>query len=94
MKGTSISIVYIVLMIAMFYFLLIRPQQTRQKKHQQLMNQLDVNTPVVTVGGILGTIVKIKDNSVVLRGIDNVKFEVLKSHIASVNQAAVETKED
>ena len=83
----------IIAMFAIFYFLLIRPQQKRQKEHQQLVASLQVNDPVVTAGGIMGTILKVKDNSVILKTIDNTKFEILKSHIAYRNQDASEEHE-
>lgn len=88
MKGTQGTIIYLVVMIGIFYFLLIRPQQQKQKQHQRLVGDLKVNDPVVTAGGIMGTIIKMKDKSVILKAIDNNKFEVLKSHISYVNEEA------
>ena len=82
----------LVIMFAIFYFLLIRPQQQRAKKHRLLINSLKVNDPVVTSGGILGTIIKVKDNSVIIKGIDNNKLEILKTNISYVNEEAREEK--
>lgn len=84
------TILYLVAFMAVFYFFLIRPQQKRQKEHQALINSLKVDDRVITAGGIIGTVVKVKDDTVVLRTIDNVKFEVLKTHIT----ARREEKED
>ena len=71
------TILYIVALFALLYFLLIRPQQQRQKKHQQMIDSLRLNDPVVTAGGMYGTIVKMKDDSVVLRVAENVRIEFM-----------------
>lgn len=80
-----ISLLYIVGLFAILYFLMIRPQQQRQKKHQEMMKNLKSNDNVVTIGGIYGTIVKMKENSLILRVADNVQIEVLQSAISKVN---------
>jgi preprotein translocase subunit YajC len=73
------------LMIAVFYFLLIRPNQTRQKKWQNMLSQLKPGDRVTTTGGIRGTILNIKDDAIQLRiAPDNLKLEFVKSAIASV----------
>lgn len=82
------SIIYLVLLFAVFYFMLIRPQQQRSKKHQALMNDLKENDPVVTIGGLHGTITKIKDKTIILKVADNVKLEVLKSAVAYKSEEA------
>lgn len=87
------QVIPILLMVAIFYFLLLRPQQQRQKKHKLLLENLNTNDPVVTAGGIMGNVIKIKDQSVVIKGIDNTKFEVLKTHIAYINEAALTENE-
>lgn len=76
------SIIYLVLLFAVFYFMLIRPQQQRAKKHQSLMNDLKAKDPVVTIGGLHGTITEIKDKTIMLQVADNVILEVLKSAVA------------
>ncbi|MBE0467778.1 MAG: preprotein translocase subunit YajC [Candidatus Desulforudis sp.] len=81
-----ISVLYIVGLFALLYFLLIRPQQVRQKKHAEMVRNLQVNDPVITAGGIYGTIVKMKEDSVTLKVADNVKIELLKSSIAQVRR--------
>ncbi|MFZ5590781.1 MAG: preprotein translocase subunit YajC [Bacillota bacterium] len=81
-----VSLFYIVALFALLYFLMIRPQQQRQKKHQQMLKNLQVNDRVITIGGIYGTIVKIKEDSVILRLADNVRVEFLKSAISQVIQ--------
>ncbi|MEW5954065.1 MAG: preprotein translocase subunit YajC [Bacillota bacterium] len=78
------TILYIVALFALLYFLLIRPQQQRQKKHKQMIDSLRLNDPVVTAGGMYGTIVKLKEDSVILKVADNVRIEFMKSAIAQV----------
>ncbi|MDD2554538.1 MAG: preprotein translocase subunit YajC, partial [Desulfotomaculaceae bacterium] len=62
----------------------IRPQQQRQKKHQEMVRNIKPDERVVTIGGIYGTIVKIKDNSVIIKVADNVRIEFLKTAISQV----------
>uniref|UniRef100_A0A7C1F401 Preprotein translocase subunit YajC n=1 Tax=Ammonifex degensii TaxID=42838 RepID=A0A7C1F401_9THEO len=81
-----ISILYLVGLFVLFYFLLIRPQQVRQKRHLEMIRNLKVDDRVITTGGIFGTIVKIKEDTVVLRVADNVRIEVLKQAIAQVRE--------
>lgn len=80
------SIIYLVVLFVVFYFFLIRPQQQRAKKHQELMGSIKVNDNVVTIGGIYGTVTKIMDKSVILKIDENVKVEMLKSSIAYKNE--------
>lgn len=60
------SIIWIVAMVAMFYFILIRPQKKQEKKQKAMLAALQVGDKVVTVGGICGKITKIKDDVVYL----------------------------
>jgi preprotein translocase subunit YajC len=73
-----------ILIFVIFYFLLIRPQQKRQKTHRLLLESLRKGDKVVTSSGMYGTIVGIndKENTLVLRVSENVKIEFLKSSIA------------
>ena len=73
------------LIIVVFYFLLIRPNQTRQKKWQSMLSSLKSGDKVTTTGGLRGTIYAIKDDVIQLRvPPDNIKLEIVKSAIASV----------
>jgi preprotein translocase subunit YajC len=80
----ELSILYIIVLFAILYFLMIRPQQTRQKKHQEMLRRLAVNDEVITIGGIYGTVVKVKEKSVLLRVADNVRIEFSKSAISQI----------
>jgi preprotein translocase subunit YajC len=80
----TLSILWIIGLFALLYFMLIRPQQVRQKKHLQMLKALKVDDRVVTAGGIYGTIVKLKEDTVILRVAENVKIEVLKQAISQI----------
>jgi preprotein translocase subunit YajC len=70
------------------YFLMIAPQQRKQKKWQEMLGQLKSGDQVTTNGGIRGTILNVKDETVVLRvQPDGVKLEFVKSAIASLTTA-------
>jgi preprotein translocase subunit YajC len=87
------TIIYIVLLFGLLYFLMIRPQQQRQKKHQEMIRNIKVNDSVVTAGGILGTVVKVKEDTFMLRVADGVRVEVLKTAIGQVRESAPDEEE-
>ena len=66
--------------------MLIRPQKKREAEHRKLLNNLNKNDDVVTTGGIHGTIVNVKERTVILRIDENVKMEVDKSSIGYVKK--------
>ena len=74
----------IVLIFVIFYFLLIRPQQKRQKEHQKMLESLSKGDRVLTSGGMFGVVLGIDDQKVVLKIADNVKAEFAKSAIAHI----------
>ena len=72
-------------MFAVFYFLLILPQQRRQKKWQAMLSELKTGDKVVTSGGLRGTIFSIRDDALILRvPPDNLKLEVTRGSIVTV----------
>jgi preprotein translocase subunit YajC len=71
-------------MLLIFYFLLIRPQQKRQKETQKMIAALKNGDRVITSSGIYGTISGVKDNSFILKIADNTKIEILKTAVTSV----------
>lgn len=73
----------IVLLVAIFYFMLYRPMRKRQKNHQEMITSLKTGSKVITSGGVHGTVVAVKDNTVMLKVADQVKIEVTKSAISS-----------
>jgi preprotein translocase subunit YajC len=78
---------------AIFYFLLILPQQRRQKKWTAMLDSLKTGDKVVTSGGLRGTIVALKDDSVHLRvPPDNLRLEVTKASVTQVTTTEEEAK--
>lgn len=74
----------IVSFMLIFYFLLLRPQQKRQKQAQKMLESLKKGDRVITTGGIHGTILAVKDDVVTIKIDDNVKVDVSKSAVTSV----------
>ena len=74
----------LILMFVIFYFLLIRPQQKRQKEHKQLLANLKRGDEVVTAGGIMGKITAVSDTFVTLEIADKVRIKVARGQIMSV----------
>ena len=83
--GGGLGLVMILAVFAIFYFLLIMPVQRRQKRVQKMHSELKTGDKVVTSGGIRGTIVSLKDDSMHLQiGPDRVKLEFVRSAVAQV----------
>ncbi|HYF34932.1 MAG TPA: preprotein translocase subunit YajC [Prosthecobacter sp.] len=80
------SIVPIVLMFVIMYFVLIRPQRLRQKEHEKLVSAVKVGDHVVLNGGEHGIITSVKDKTVMIRVAENVKIEYERSAIATVSK--------
>ena len=77
----------LIFIFVIFYLLLIRPQQTKQKKWQEMLGTLKSGDKVVTSGGIKGTIIAVKDDAFHLRvPPDNLRLEVVKSSVVTVTQ--------
>jgi len=75
----------LLLLVPLMYFVMIRPQQKRQKQWQEMLGSIKTGDRVTTSGGIRGVILSIKDDVIIIRvAPDNIKIEVAKSAIASV----------
>ena len=87
--GMGSTLIMIVLMIAIFYFLLIRPENKRKKEAQNLRNSLTVGDEITTIGGIIGTICSVKENTIVIEtGADRVRIEFTKWAVSTKNSSA------
>src|SRR5947209_18058096 len=85
----------LIFIFAIFYFLLIMPQQRRQKKWQQMLGELKTGDRVVTSGGLRGTIIALRDDYVHLRvPPDNLRVEVARSAVVSVTTGEEAAKTD
>jgi len=78
------SFLPIILIFAVFYFLLIRPQQKRAKDHRALLSSLKVGDQVLTSGGIYGRVTGLRDDVITLEISDKVRVKVSRGHIAGV----------
>lgn len=72
------------LIIAIFYFLILRPQQKRQKEREKMLNAVKKGDRVVTAGGLHGTVAGIDEKTLLLQVADNVKMKFDRSAVASI----------
>ena len=88
--GMGSSLIMLVLMFAIFYFMLIRPENKRKKEAEEMRSSVKNGDKIVTIGGIVGTVVNVKENCIVIEtGADQVRIELEKWAISS-NETATE----
>lgn len=83
--GGLAQLLPIFLIIAVFYVLLIRPQQKRQKQLQETIASLKINDRVITTGGVIGVITMVRENSFLIRSADKTILEIARSAIADID---------
>ena len=83
----SFPIIPYILIFLVFWFLVIKPQKDKQKEHADMLKNVKKNDEVVTAGGIHGTVVLVKDKTVVVRVDDNVKIEFDKESISKITSS-------
>ena len=89
--GMGSTVIMMVVMIAVFYFMLIRPENKRKKEAEQMRSSVKKGDKVTTIGGIVGTVVDVKENNIVMEtSADQVRIELAKWAISS-NETAAET---
>ena len=92
--GGMTSIIMIVAMIAVFYFLMIRPENKRKKEAEQMRSAVKSGDVVTTIGGIIGTVVSVKDDKFVIEtGADQVRIEFMNWALSSNESANAAAKE-
>ena len=79
-----LQFVPLIFLFVVFYFILIRPQQKKQKDHANMLTKLDKNDEVITAGGVHATVISVGDKTAIIRIADNVRVEIEKSSISSV----------
>ncbi len=90
--GMGSTVVMMVLMIAIFYFMLIRPENKRKKEAEEMRSAVKKGDKIVTIGGICGVVVDVKENKFVIEtGADQVRIEFEKWAL-STNETAAEAK--
>ena len=91
MDSGMYSIVLLVLMFALLYFFMIRPENKRKKQAQAMRDSLTVGDEITTIGGIIGDVVSVKDDSIVIEtSADRVRVEFAKFAISTNNTAEKE----
>ena len=91
--GGMTSLIMIVAMIAVFYFLMIRPENKRKKEAEQMRSAVKTGDEITTIGGIIGTVVNVKEDKVVIEtSADQVRVELAKWAISSNETAAAAAK--
>ncbi|MCL2043972.1 MAG: preprotein translocase subunit YajC [Treponema sp.] len=90
--GGFMTFLPFIAIIAIFYFLIIRPQNKKQKETQKMLSTLKKGDRIVTIGGINGTIQTVRDQTVIVKVDEDTKIEFNRSAIASIVVAAKEDK--
>ena len=91
--GMASPIVMMVLMLVIFYFMLIRPENKRKKEAEQMRAAVKKGDKIVTIGGIVGVVVDVKENKIVMEtGADQVRIEFEKWAISTTETAAANAK--
>lgn len=84
--NSLVQFVPLALIFIIFYIFLIRPQKLKDKEHQKMLASIDKNDEVVTLGGVHGTVVNVKEKTLSLRIDDNVKMEIEKNSVAYIKK--------
>ena len=91
--GGLSMILMMVVLIAVFYFFMIRPENKRKKKAQEMRDNLSVGDTITTIGGIIGKIVAVRDNTIVIETSDDrVRMQLTKWAVSSVGKQTEESK--
>jgi len=94
-SGSAIfSFLPLIAIVAIFYFLILRPQNRKQKETQKMLSALKKGDRVVTIGGIHGIIQSVKENTVIVKVDESTKLELNRSAVSSVASSAKEEKEE
>jgi len=92
--GLASPLIMMVLMFAIFYFMLIRPENKRKKEAEQMRSSVKTGDKITTIGGIIGTVVSVKDDKFVMEtGADQVRIELAKWSISTNDTAEAAAKE-
>lgn len=83
-QGMTSMLLWLAVMFAIFYFLMIRPNSKRQKERIAMLDAIKVRDNVITIGGIHGTVTRVNDETVMIKVAENVELEFLKSAVQTV----------
>lgn len=91
--GMPSMVLTLVLMLGVFYFMLIRPENKRKKEAEQMRSSVRTGDKITTIGGIIGTVVNVKEDKIVIEtGADQVRIEIAKWAMSSNETAAENAK--
>lgn len=94
-SGMGATIIMLIAMVAIFYFMLIRPENKRKKEAEELRSSLKVGDEITTIGGIVGKVVNVKEDKFVIEtGADQVRIELQKWALSTNETAAANAKEE
>ena len=92
--GMGSTIIMMIAMLGIFYFMLISPENKRKKEAEEMRSSIRTGDQITTIGGIVGTVVNIKENKIVIEsGADQVRIELEKWAVSSNDTAAAAAKE-
>lgn len=92
-SGMPSMLLTLVLMLGVFYFMLIRPENKRKKEAEQMRSSVRTGDKITTIGGIVGTVVNVKEDKIVIEtGADQVRVEIAKWAMSSNETAAENAK--
>ena len=93
--GGMYTIIMLIVMVGIMYFLMIRPENKRKKEAEQMRSSMKVGDEIVTIGGIMGKVVQVKDDKFVVEtGADQVRIEFAKWALSSNETASARAKEE
>lgn len=94
-NGLSSPFILLIVMVAVFYFMLIRPENKRKKEAENMRSSVKEGDKITTIGGIVGTVVDVKNDKIVLEtSADQVRIELTKWAISTNDSAAEKAKEE
>jgi len=89
----TLSLLWLLAVAAIFYFMILRPQQQRTKKHEEMKRRVAVGDKVVTVGGVHGTVKSLAEGTMTLQVADNTKIVFSRDSLASIASPKNDTTE-
>ena len=93
--GMGSTLLMLVVMVGVFYFMLIRPENKRKKESEEMRSSVKKGDKVTTIGGIIGTVVDVKENNVVIEtSADQVRMELAKWALSTNDTAAARAQEE
>ena len=93
-QSSAFMFIWLGLMVALFYFMLIRPQKRREKERQALLGAVKTGDRVLFAGGMLGVVANVKEKTLIVKIADNVKVEIVRGAVSQVLDKGEVTDKD